>query len=102
MNLTQSGFDRRAFLKASGALTVGFSMLGARVADAAIESATTLRPPKSVANDAIDSWLVISPNNRITIFSGKVDLGTGVVGDVAHSDVALLRQLHPAQLPICL
>lgn len=77
MNLTQSGFDRRAFLKASGALTVGFSMLGARVADAAIESATTLRPPKSVANEAIDSWLVISPNNRITIFSGKVDLGTG-------------------------
>lgn len=77
MTVIHSGFDRRAFLKASGALTVGFSMLGARVADAAIESATALRPPKSVANEAIDSWLVISPNNRITIFSGKVDLGTG-------------------------
>jgi len=52
-------------------------MLGARIADAAIESSASLRPPKSVINEAIDSWLVISPNNRITVFSGKVDLGTG-------------------------
>jgi len=77
MTVLHSGFDRRAFLKASGALTVGFSMLGARIADAAIESSASLRPPKSVINEAIDSWLVISPNNRITVFSGKVDLGTG-------------------------
>ena len=77
MTVLHSGFDRRAFLKASGALTVGFSMLGARIADAAIESSASLRLPKSVINEAIDSWLVISPNNRITVFSGKVDLGTG-------------------------
>ncbi|MEI7786473.1 MAG: molybdopterin cofactor-binding domain-containing protein [Betaproteobacteria bacterium] len=77
MTALDSKFDRRSFLKASGALTVGFSMLGARVADAAIDPATTLRPQKSVTNEAIDSWLVISPNNRITVFSGKVDLGTG-------------------------
>lgn len=77
MTAIHTGFDRRNFLKATGVLTVGFSMLGARVADAAVGPAATLRAPKSVANDAIDSWLVISPDNRVTVFSGKVDLGTG-------------------------
>lgn len=77
MTAIHTGFDRRSFLKATGVLTVGFSMLGARVADAAVGPAATLRAPKSVANDAIDSWLVISPDNRVTVFSGKVDLGTG-------------------------
>lgn len=68
-----SAIDRRDFLKASGALTIGFSMFGAVTANAA----SALRPPKSVAKDAVDSWLTISPDNRVTIFSGKVDLGTG-------------------------
>lgn len=66
-------FDRREFLKASGALTVGFSMFGAGPAAAT----AALRPPKSVAKDAVDSWLAVSADNRVTIFSGKVDLGTG-------------------------
>src|SRR5690242_3440096 len=61
---------RREFLKASGALVVGFSMFGAA-------SAQTLRAPKSVAKEAVDSWLTISPDNRVTVYCGKVDLGTG-------------------------
>ncbi len=39
--------------------------------------AQALRAPKSVAKEAINSWLTISPDNRVTIFVGKVDLGTG-------------------------
>jgi CO/xanthine dehydrogenase Mo-binding subunit len=66
-------FDRRTFLKASGILAVGFSMAG--LSDPA--GANTLRAPKSVAKEAIDSWLTISPENRVTVFCGKVDLGTG-------------------------
>jgi len=62
--------DRREFLKATGALVVGFSMFGAA-------NAQTLRAPKSVAKEAVDSWLTISPDNRITVYCGKVDLGTG-------------------------
>src|SRR5215510_7796587 len=69
----KASFDRRDFLKASGALAIGFSMFGG--ADPA--GANTLRAPKSVAKEAADSWLTIDPDNRITIFSGKVDLGTG-------------------------
>jgi CO/xanthine dehydrogenase Mo-binding subunit len=71
-NATTS-FDRREFLKVTGVLVIGFSM--GSVTGAA--GATTLRPPKSVAKEAIDSWLTISPDNRVTIFVGKVDLGTG-------------------------
>lgn len=62
--------DRREFLKASGVLVIGFSMLGAA-------GATTPRAPKSVSKEAIDSWLTIGPDNRITVYCGKVDLGTG-------------------------
>ena len=36
-----------------------------------------LRAPKSVAKDAVDSFLVIGGDGRITVFTGKVDLGTG-------------------------
>ena len=69
----RTSFDRRTFLKASGVLAVGFSM--ARLAGSA--DAMTLSAPKSVAKEAVDSWLTISPDNRVTIYVGKVDLGTG-------------------------
>src|SRR5262245_34891398 len=69
----RTAFDRRELLKASGVLAIGFSMSFA----AGASRAAALLPPKSVAKDAIDSWLTIGPDDRITIFCGKVDLGTG-------------------------
>lgn len=69
----RTSFDRRTFLKASGILAIGFSMSGLP----GPTDAMTLRAPKSVVKEAIDSWLTISPDNRVTIFVGKVDLGTG-------------------------
>ncbi len=65
-----TAMDRRDFLKAGGALVVGFSMLGSAAAN-------TLRAPISVAKAALDSWLPIGADNRITVYCGKVDLGTG-------------------------
>src|SRR5262245_49514572 len=70
---TRTSFDRREFLKVSGVLAIGFSMSGLP----GPVGANTLRAPKSVAKEAIDSWLTISPDNRVTVFCGKVDLGTG-------------------------
>ena len=70
MTIHQTSFDRRTFLKASGILAVGFSL-----SDAA--GANTLGAPKSVAKEAVNSWLTITPDNKVTIFVGKVDLGTG-------------------------
>jgi nicotinate dehydrogenase subunit B len=70
MTIHQTSFDRRAFLKASGILAVGFSLSGTA-------GANTLGAPKSVAKEAVDSWLTITPENQVTIYVGKVDLGTG-------------------------
>src|SRR5258708_4047820 len=56
-----------------GILAIGFSMSGVVGAG----GAATLLAQKSVAKEAIDSWLTIGPDDRITIFCGKVDLGTG-------------------------
>jgi CO/xanthine dehydrogenase Mo-binding subunit len=64
---------RRDFLKTGGALVVGFSISGgARAA-----SAGALPPTKSVAKDAVESFLAIGPDGSITVYVGKVDLGTG-------------------------
>lgn len=67
--------NRRSLLKASaGALVVGFSL------DASLASTSTtaaLRPAKAVAKDLVDSFISLEPNGKVTIFVGKVDLGTG-------------------------
>jgi nicotinate dehydrogenase subunit B len=70
MTVHQRSIDRRAFLKATGILAVGFSMSGAAAAQ-------SLMAPRAIARDAIDTWLTITPSNQVTIFVGKVDLGTG-------------------------
>jgi CO/xanthine dehydrogenase Mo-binding subunit len=70
MTAHQRLFNRRAFLKASGILAIGFSIPGAAAAQ-------SLKAPRGVAKEAVDSWLTITSDNRVTIFVGKVDLGTG-------------------------
>jgi CO/xanthine dehydrogenase Mo-binding subunit len=67
--------DRRQFLQASGAglLLVQFSFSELAMAAAP----QTLAPAKSVAKDALDTWLSIGRDNQVTIYVGKVDLGTG-------------------------
>ena len=65
--------DRREFLKTAGALVVGFSLQSAANAKSA-----PLSPTKTVDKEALDAWLAIGRDGRITVFSGKVDLGTGI------------------------
>lgn len=63
--------DRRAFLKASAALTVSFTVpLAPREASAWHD--------KPVATDEVASFLAIRADGSATIYVGKVDLGTGV------------------------
>ena len=64
---------RRDFLKTGGALVVGFS-LGIPQAGAQGTAAAS----KTVAADQVDGFLAIDANGRVTVYSGKVDLGTGV------------------------
>ena len=77
---TENGFalDRRSLLKASaGALVVGFSAAATLAQAAGTTNALSLRPAKSVAKDLVDSFVSIEPSGKVTIFVGKVDLGTG-------------------------
>jgi CO/xanthine dehydrogenase Mo-binding subunit len=66
--------SRRDFLTRTGALIVAFSLM--RSSGDAI--AQDLRAPKSVALDEVDSFLGIDENGLVTVYSGKVELGTGI------------------------
>ena len=69
--------SRRRFFKNSGALAVALSL-----APALIEAQQAARPalPGSLNRFRnLDSWLVIHADGTLTIFSGKVELGQGIV-----------------------
>jgi len=66
--------SRRDLLKGGGALIVSFS-LGGHVESALAEVATAQRP-LSIAE--VDAFLAIDARGRVTVYSGKVDIGTGV------------------------
>jgi len=63
--------ERRALLKASGALIVTFALKPPFVG--AVQTKT-----KPVGLDSVDSYLAIDSGGLVTVYSGKVDLGTGV------------------------
>lgn len=63
--------ERRALLKASGALIVTFAFKPHFV-----RAVQTI--PKPVGLDSVDSYLAIDSGGLVTVYSGKVDLGTGV------------------------
>jgi len=69
--MNQMMLGRRQFLKGSGALVVAFAM-----ADALTVEAQTA-PQKSLAADAVDSYLVVGRDGKVTLYTGKVDIGTG-------------------------
>jgi len=65
---------RREFLQGTGILIVSFSLPISRQA-ASAQAATA---SKTVALDEVDAYLAIDPTGRVTLYSGKVELGTGV------------------------
>jgi len=66
--------DRRDFLKQGGALIVSFSFAGAMTEAIGATNAT---PGKSMNKADVDAWLAVGKDGTITVYSGKVDLGTG-------------------------
>jgi nicotinate dehydrogenase subunit B len=61
-----SALSRRSFVHGAAGLFVAFSL-----PRAALASATTL------ASDSVDAYLALAPDGGVTVFAGKVDLGTG-------------------------
>jgi nicotinate dehydrogenase subunit B len=71
-NIYGADLSRRGFLKAGGALVVGFGLLKQDAAEGAV-SKTTLDPALP------QSWLEIHADNTVTIRTGKCDFGQGSV-----------------------
>ncbi|MFH5923097.1 xanthine dehydrogenase family protein molybdopterin-binding subunit [Roseomonas xinghualingensis] len=75
---------RRSFLGAGGSLVIGFALGGRALAQQGAAPAGPSAPAggaavaKSVALDEVDGFLAIGADGKVTLFSGKVDLGTGV------------------------
>src|SRR5215471_13784036 len=63
--------SRRDVLKGGGALVVSFSLAGAL-------GETLAQGAKPLALTEVDSFLAIDAGGVVTLYSGKVDLGTGV------------------------
>lgn len=64
--------DRRALLQSGAALIVAFSLPLQRAGAQASAGAKTLSP------DRVDGFLAVATDGRVKVYSGKVDLGTGV------------------------
>ena len=62
---------RREFLAGTGALVVSFSLLPEA-------GAQTVARAKTVAGDQVDAFLALGRDGTVTMYTGKVDIGTGI------------------------
>jgi len=74
-NVTSGSVSRREFLSKTGVLVIGFTLAPRLARAGALGNRSTATAP---AADQLDSWLVIARDERITVYAGKVELGTGV------------------------
>src|SRR5262245_2815360 len=81
--------SRRDLIKGSGALVVSFALVPNT--DAHAQGAAAAKP---VALTEVDSFLAIDARGAVTVYSGKVDLGTGTN--------TALRQIAAEELDVAL
>ena len=74
--LNQGGISRRDFLKTSGALIVGFSILGTH--GNSVEAQEFKGGSKVHPRWPVDSWIAIAADGKVTAYSGKAELGQGM------------------------
>src|SRR5215469_6417836 len=67
--------SRRQFLKGAGALVVSFNLFPTAAKVFAQSASTT---PGDLDPQSLDSWLAIAQDGTVTIFTSKVELGTGI------------------------
>src|SRR5712691_3985676 len=74
-----TAFPRREFLKAGGALLIGFTASPrARAQQADLLPGDLAPGPAQPDPDQIDTWIAIHADNSATVFIGHVDLGQGI------------------------
>ena len=67
--------SRRGFLKSAGGLVVSFSFSGPMSRLVAQSPDLPAVEPEATS---LDSWLAVAPNGGVTVFTSKVELGTGI------------------------
>ena len=67
--------SRRNILKSTGALVVSFTLAG-KASEAHAQGAATAAKPVTLTD--VDSFLAIDKAGKVTLYTGKVDLGTGI------------------------
>jgi nicotinate dehydrogenase subunit B len=72
--MSELDFSRRQIIGSAGMLVVGFAIEGAALATTAAGAEAVVR---SVAPESLDSWLAVARDGTVTLFTGRVDLGTG-------------------------
>src|SRR5256886_5435873 len=60
--------SRRKFLKSAGAVIVAFAW----------PTPLSAQAPRDVTPGGLDAWLAIAADGAVTLFTGKVEIGTGV------------------------
>jgi CO/xanthine dehydrogenase Mo-binding subunit len=76
-NKTQNGLSRRTFLQSSS-LTVAFSLVPV-LPGMAQAPAKPVLPGALNNNRMLDGWLRINPNGTVTMCTGKVEIGQGIL-----------------------
>jgi nicotinate dehydrogenase subunit B len=76
--LARAGLSRRDFLRTSGALVVSFSATAVFPGIGAAQGPFDTRP-SHIDPQRLDSWIAITADGRVTAYTGKCDLGQGML-----------------------
>lgn len=74
--MTTSTLTRRDLIKSGAAVVVGFSFANRGSAQMAVGADATVGKPTAI--DDVDSFLAVHSDGSVTVYTGKVDLGTGL------------------------
>ncbi|MBZ5662292.1 MAG: molybdopterin-dependent oxidoreductase [Acidobacteriia bacterium] len=77
--MTIKTISRRDLLKGSGALIVGFNLLGpaSSLLAQGVQGGTPISNAGGLPANELDSWIGVAPDGTVSVFTSKVDLGTG-------------------------
>src|SRR5262245_8210125 len=71
--------SRKSFVRSSGVLVVGFSMLCAATAGRARAADDPFASAGPFDQGLSDSWIMIHPDNTASVKAGKIELGQGTL-----------------------
>jgi nicotinate dehydrogenase subunit B len=75
--LHEKEFSRKSFVKGGGALVVGFSLAGSAFAGKAESAFNPFASPGPADPNAVDSFIMIHPDNTASVLGGRIELGQG-------------------------